>query len=228
MVAEKLGHSNYSDIADLNLQSCAIRMVDLAPADLFYNLRSVNLEHNNLTSFSGLVYLPNIKALCLNNNHIESILPRQKAQAHLTNRQILSHKGSSKGSREVDHADNLEPLMGSLVVLHLSHNGISNYCQSAAQQAHQSQSTLPPRYSNENRQVEGWEGLHWLRELVLEPNRMKALGENFFGQAVLLELHLAENRLQELNHLQPLTELRRLLLGMNKLQPSLLLGQTRL
>jgi hypothetical protein len=36
-------------------------MVDLAPADLFHNMHSVNLEHNNLTSFSGLVYLPNIK-----------------------------------------------------------------------------------------------------------------------------------------------------------------------
>uniref|UniRef100_A0A8C7RE95 Leucine rich repeat containing 9 n=1 Tax=Oncorhynchus mykiss TaxID=8022 RepID=A0A8C7RE95_ONCMY len=61
MVAEKLGHSNYSDVVDLNLQSSAISMVDLAPADLFHNMRSVNLEHNNLTSFSGLVYLPNIK-----------------------------------------------------------------------------------------------------------------------------------------------------------------------
>ncbi len=37
------------------------RMVDLSPADLFCSLRSVNLDHNNLTSFSGLIYLPNIK-----------------------------------------------------------------------------------------------------------------------------------------------------------------------
>lgn len=36
-------------------------MVDLAPADLFSNLRSINLDHNNLTSFSGLIFLPNIK-----------------------------------------------------------------------------------------------------------------------------------------------------------------------
>lgn len=36
-------------------------MVDLSPADLFSSLRSVNLDHNNLTSFSGLIYLPNIK-----------------------------------------------------------------------------------------------------------------------------------------------------------------------
>uniref|UniRef100_A0A3B5LPI9 Leucine rich repeat containing 9 n=1 Tax=Xiphophorus couchianus TaxID=32473 RepID=A0A3B5LPI9_9TELE len=35
-------------------------MVDLCP-DLFANLCSINLEHNNLTSFSGLIYLPNVK-----------------------------------------------------------------------------------------------------------------------------------------------------------------------
>uniref|UniRef100_A0A3Q2T1F8 Leucine rich repeat containing 9 n=1 Tax=Fundulus heteroclitus TaxID=8078 RepID=A0A3Q2T1F8_FUNHE len=60
-IAEKLGHSNYKDIAYLTLQSCSIRMVDLCPPDLFINLRSVNLDHNNLTSFSGLIHLPNIK-----------------------------------------------------------------------------------------------------------------------------------------------------------------------
>lgn len=37
------------------------RIVDLSPADLFRSLRSVNLDHNNLTSFSGLIYLQNIK-----------------------------------------------------------------------------------------------------------------------------------------------------------------------
>uniref|UniRef100_A0A8C7RDG2 Leucine rich repeat containing 9 n=1 Tax=Oncorhynchus mykiss TaxID=8022 RepID=A0A8C7RDG2_ONCMY len=226
MVAEKLGHSNYSDVVDLNLQSSAISMVDLAPADLFHNMRSVNLEHNNLTSFSGLVYLPNIKALCLNYNHIESILPRQKAQAPLTNRQILYHKvnssgygqqGSSKGSRY----QHLEPLMSSLEVLHLSHNGISNMANLQLSRLTNLKALF--LQGNEISQVEGLEGLHQLRELVLDRNRIKALGENsFFGQAFLLELHLAENRLRELNHLQPLTELRRLFLGMNKLQVPLL------
>lgn len=97
------------------------RIVDLCPSDQFCNLHSVNLEHNNLTSFSGLIYLPNIKvqialnvinlradlrrtditstsslqALSLNYNHIESILPRQKA--HLTNKQILHSKVHSSG-----------------------------------------------------------------------------------------------------------------------------------
>lgn len=67
--------------------------------------------------------------------------------------------------------------------------------------------------------MDGLEGLHQLRELVLDRNRIKALADNsFIAQNVLLELHLAENRIRELSNLGPLTELRKLFLGMNKLQ----------
>lgn len=67
--------------------------------------------------------------------------------------------------------------------------------------------------------MDGLEGLHQLRELVLDKNRIKALDDNsFIAQNVLLELHLAENRIRELSNLEPLTELRKLFLGMNKLQ----------
>lgn len=72
---------------------------------------------------------------------------------------------------------------------------------------------------NEISQVDGLEGLHQLRELALDRNRIKALSDNsFIAQNVLLELHLAENRIRELSNLEPLTELRKLFLGMNKLQ----------
>lgn len=71
---------------------------------------------------------------------------------------------------------------------------------------------------NEISQVEGLEGLQ-LRELVLDKNRIKTLGKNaFIAQNVLVELHLAGNRIRELNHLDPLVELRKLVLDMNKLQ----------
>lgn len=67
--------------------------------------------------------------------------------------------------------------------------------------------------------MEGLEGLFQLKELVLDKNRIKALSEtSFIAQGALLELHLAENRIRELNHLEPLTELRKLFLTMNKLQ----------
>ncbi|XP_035023864.2 leucine-rich repeat-containing protein 9 isoform X1 [Hippoglossus stenolepis] len=226
MVAEKLGHSNFSDITYLTLQSCSIRSVDLSPVDIFIGLRSVNLDHNNLTSFSGLVYLPNIKALCLNNNHIESILPRQRTQAHLTNRQILHSKvhssgygqqSSSKGNRETGPTGSQEPLMGSLEVLHLSHNGISSLANLQLSRLTNLKALF--LQGNDISQVEGLEGLRHLRELVLDRNRIKSLAENsFIAQNVLLELRLEENRIRELNHLDPLTELRKLFLGMNKLQ----------
>ncbi|KAK2826054.1 hypothetical protein Q5P01_020268 [Channa striata] len=224
MVADKLGHSNYTDITCLTLQSCSIRIVDLSPADLFTSLRSVNLDHNKLTSFSGLIYLPNIKALCLNYNHIESILPRQKV--HLTNRQILHNKVHSSGygqqitskvSRETGATGSLEPLMGSLEVLHLSHNGISNMANLQLSRLTNLKALF--LQGNEISQVEGLEGLHQLRELVLDRNRIKALTEmSLISQNALLELHLAENRIRELNNFDPLTELRKLFLGLNKLQ----------
>lgn len=49
------------------------RIVDLCPSDQFCNLHSVNLEHNNLTSFSGLIYLPNIKVqIALNVTNLQA------------------------------------------------------------------------------------------------------------------------------------------------------------
>ncbi|XP_029973525.1 leucine-rich repeat-containing protein 9 [Salarias fasciatus] len=225
-IAEKLGHSNYSEITYLTLQSCSIRMVDLSPADVFCKLRSVNLDHNNLTSFSGLIHLPSVKALCLNYNHIESILPRQKTQAHLTSRQILHSKvhssgygqqSPSKASREAGPSGSLEPLMGSLEVLHLSHNGISNMANLQLSRLTNLKALF--LQGNEISQVEGLEGLQQLRELVLDKNRIKVLSKSSFAaQGVLVELHLSENRIRELNHLDSLTELRKLFLGVNKLQ----------
>ncbi|KAF7251925.1 Leucine-rich repeat-containing protein 9 [Varanus komodoensis] len=61
MVAERLGHSNFSKMQELNWTASMIRMVDLVPVDHFTNITSVNLQNNNLTSFSGLIFLPNIK-----------------------------------------------------------------------------------------------------------------------------------------------------------------------
>ncbi|XP_069571028.1 leucine-rich repeat-containing protein 9 isoform X2 [Brachyistius frenatus] len=225
-VAEKLGHTNYKDITYLTLQSCSIRMIDLSPAELFCNLCRVNLDHNNLTSFSGLIYLPKIKALSLNYNHIESILPRQRTQTHLTHRQILYSKVHSSGygqqrppksNRDAGPTGSLETLMESLEVLHLSHNGISNMANLQLSRLTNLKALL--LQGNEISQVEGLEGLHQLRELVLDKNRIKGLAKNSFtAQTVLLELHLAGNRIRELNHLNPLIMLHKLFLGMNKLQ----------
>ncbi|XP_077477908.1 leucine-rich repeat-containing protein 9 [Stigmatopora argus] len=224
LVAEKLGHSNYASITYLTLQSCGIRTVDLSPIDLFFNLSTINLDHNNLTCFSGIIHLPNVKVLYLNHNRIESILPRQKT--FLTNRQLLHNKVHSsgygqqtlcKGSRLLAPTIILEPLMSSLEILHLSNNGISNMANLELSRL----TNLKVLFlqGNEITQVEGLEGLHQLKELVLDRNRIRGLYENsFISQGSLMELHLTENRIRELNHLYPLVELHKLFLGMNKLQ----------
>uniref|UniRef100_A0A667GUZ8 Leucine rich repeat containing 9 n=1 Tax=Lynx canadensis TaxID=61383 RepID=A0A667GUZ8_LYNCA len=61
MIAERQGHSNFTQMQELSWTSSSIRTVDLIPVDQFRNVCNVNLQNNNLTSFSGLIYLPNVK-----------------------------------------------------------------------------------------------------------------------------------------------------------------------
>ncbi|XP_028821542.1 leucine-rich repeat-containing protein 9-like isoform X2 [Denticeps clupeoides] len=226
MVSEKLGHSNFTEISKLELSSCSIRMVDLSPADLFLNLHSINLEHNNLTSFCGLICLPKLKILCLNYNHVESILPREKGSVQLSSRQMLYNRvpssgygqqNSSKTIRDSVPGDCLDPIMPSLEVLYLGYNGISNLSELQLSRLTNLRALF--LQGNEIKSVEGLNGLCSLRELVLDRNRIRTLGENSFCTlSSLLELHLVENRIRELNNLQPLIQLHRLFLGMNKIQ----------
>uniref|UniRef100_A0A8D0H1M9 Leucine rich repeat containing 9 n=1 Tax=Sphenodon punctatus TaxID=8508 RepID=A0A8D0H1M9_SPHPU len=226
MIAERLGHSNFTKMQELNWTTSTIRSVDLVPADQFRSVCNVNLQNNNLTSFSGLIYLPNVKILCLNYNRIESILPRQKPQNHLTNRQLLYQKvtssgygqqGLSKGSRDAGFGENLPPIMQSLEVLHLGYNGISNLAQ--LQIGRLKNLKFLFLQGNEISQIEGLEGLQHLQELVLDHNRVKTINESAFArQCSLLALHLEENRLRELNNLQPLVKLQKLFLGFNRIQ----------
>ncbi|XP_053357223.1 leucine-rich repeat-containing protein 9 [Clarias gariepinus] len=225
MLAEKLGQVNYKEMEELELSGCSIRTVDLAPAELFAKLRIVNLERNNLTSFSGLVYLPSVKVLYLNHNHIESILPRQKANTHLSSRQQLYQKvhssgygqQSSKNSiRENVNVQSLKPLMCSLEVLHLSYNSISNLSDMQLSRLTGLRALF--LQGNEIVQVEGLDGLSLLRELVLDQNRVRMLNEYWFrSHTHLIELSLNNNRLRNLTHLQ-LTHLQRLYINNNKLQ----------
>ncbi|KAG8453463.1 hypothetical protein GDO86_000189 [Hymenochirus boettgeri] len=226
LITEKLGHQRFTELQDLNWRSSSIRSVDLTPADQFINIHTVNLENNNLTSFSGLIFLPNVKKLYLNHNVIVSVLPQPKSQSHLTNRQILHQKvsssgygkqGSPKGNRETVIGESLSPIMPSLEVLHLGYNGIS--CLPSLQLARLRNLKSLYLQGNEIGQVEGLENLQFLRELVLDHNRIKVITETSFAKLHhLVSLNLEGNRLRELNNLHPLLNLKRLLVGFNKIQ----------
>ncbi|XP_005098353.1 leucine-rich repeat-containing protein 9 [Aplysia californica] len=214
-IAEKLGHSSFLEVRELDLPNCAIRTVDLGTGEQFINLRSVNLEHNNLQSFTGLIHLVNLRVLCLNHNHIECIVPKSKTTPSLKGG---SRFGGNFPSKNVDYfAENCAPVLENLEVLHLGYNGIKDM---AALQL----SRLPSLKAlflqgNEIVKVEGLDGLHDLRELVLDRNKIKQLSEySFINQWNLQELHLEENRLRDLVGLGCLENLLRLYLGSNRIQ----------
>ncbi|XP_045307094.1 leucine-rich repeat-containing protein 9 isoform X5 [Leopardus geoffroyi] len=226
MIAERQGHSNFTQMQELSWTSSSIRTVDLIPVDQFRNVCNVNLQNNNLTSFSGLIYLPKVKVLCLNYNHIESIMPRLKPQTHLTNRQLLYQKvpssgygqqGTSKINRDTTNSENLPPIMHSLEVLHLGYNGICNLIQLQLNRLRNLKFLF--LQGNEISQIEGLDNLVVLQELVVDHNRIRALNDSAFAKpSSLLALHLEENRLRELSKLQSLVKLEKLFLGYNKIQ----------
>lgn len=211
-VAEKLGHATFQDVRELDLPGCSIRTVDLGAPDQFINLRSVNLENNNLSSFSGLTSLVNLRVLCLNNNHVECVVPRSKVV------QPKQRYVPGQASRIAEYyPENLTPVLEHLEVLHLGYNGIKD--MGALQLGRLPSLKALFLQGNEITKVEGLEGLHDLRELVLDRNKIKSVSEfAFANQWNLQELHMEENRLREVGPLGCLENLQRLYLGSNRVQ----------
>ncbi|ESO85654.1 hypothetical protein LOTGIDRAFT_155146 [Lottia gigantea] len=201
-IAEKLFHSNFAEVRELDLPSSSIKTVDLGPSDMFVNLRSVNLENNNLTSFSGLIHLVNVRVLCLNHNNIECILPRTK---------------NKKGLAGDFCADSYSPILENLEVLHLGYNNIKEMSTLQLNRLPSLKALF--LQGNEICKIDGMDGLHELRELVLDRNKIKGVSElSFINQWNLQELHLEENRLRDLSNLACLENLQRLYLGSNRIQ----------
>lgn len=211
-VAEKLGHSNFVEVCELDLPSQGLRNIDLGNGDSFSYLTSVNLEHNNLTCFGGLVYLTNLKVLCLNFNHIECIVAKPRASNPVASQQ-------NRGLVDSVTADVNPAILHKLEVLHIGFNGISNMTALQLGRLRNLRSLF--MQGNEISKVDGLDALTELRELVLDKNKIKSFGENSFtGQWKLTELHVEENRLRDLSNLELLANLQRLYIGMNRIQES--------
>uniref|UniRef100_A0A2K5QVV6 Leucine rich repeat containing 9 n=1 Tax=Cebus imitator TaxID=2715852 RepID=A0A2K5QVV6_CEBIM len=211
MIAEQQGHSNFTQMQELNWTSSSIRYNHFIIC-LFIIIKLYNYHFSEV--------------LCLNYNHIESIMPRLKPQTHLTNRQLLYQKvpssgygqqGISKTNRDTMSSENLPPIMHSLEVLHLGYNGICNLIQLQLNRLRNLKFLF--LQGNEISQVEGLDNLVVLQELVVDHNRIRAFNDSAFAKpSSLLALHLEENRLRELGKLQSLVKLEKLFLGYNKIQ----------
>jgi len=109
------------------------------------------------------------------------------------------------------------PVLEKLEVLHLGYNGISDLAALQLNRLVGLKSLF--LQGNEIVRVEGLEGLAELRELVLDRNKIKFVGDNsFIDQYRLSELHMEENRLRDVANLHHLHSLQRLYLGMNRIQ----------
>ncbi|KAI6657936.1 hypothetical protein LOD99_15654 [Oopsacas minuta] len=189
-IAERIGHSNFSNIRELSLVNQSIKSFDLDPIESLDNLRSLNLENNQLTSLEGLLELNRLRILCVNSNKITSL--------HST------------------HDDVQYPVLTNLHVLQLASNTIANL---GPLQLHRFPSLKALFLQNNDiSSLEGLEELPSLIELVLDRNKIKYIAEKDIASLKnILELHLEENRLRYLPDLSALVSLHRLFLGNNRI-----------
>jgi len=223
-LVEKFGYQdgvsrvNLSTIDELDLRDCDIRSVHLESEKLS-NLTSLNMMGNLLTHFSGLVYLKELKTLCLNNNNIESVFPLTKHQRAQMNRSqysqyqkkdVTEKRLTAKASDDCDLLPNLE-------VLHLGSNRIKEMSLLQLKRFPALKSLFLD--GNDITKIDGLDGCSHLRHLVLDRNRIKQIDPTSFqGQWRLEELHLDSNRLTYMSNIRPLVNLKRLYLGMNRIQ----------
>lgn len=196
MVLEQLNDVPFSSLKKMDFPNCSLKHVDLSPVESFNNLLSLNLESNSLTSFSGLIYLNQLKVLCLNHNRVEAMI---------RSRDLPSGQLPADG------------VLRSLEVLHLAYNGINDLVPLQLNKLISLKALF--LQGNEIVQMEGLDGMKSLTELVLDRNKIKTLeNSSLLSLRSLRELHIEENRLKELCNFSSFISLERLYIGMNRIQ----------
>ena len=188
-ICERIGHNNFSSLRELTLVNQSVKSLDLDPIESLDNLRSLNLESNQLTSLSGLLDLKHLKVLCLNSNKISSLSCAADADTY--------------------------PVLPSLEVLQLASNGIPRLHPLQLHRLPALKALF--LQNNELSSLEGVEEFPSLLELVLDRNKIKFIPERDLSPLRnILELHLEENRLKFLPELGELASVRKLFLGSNR------------
>lgn len=214
-LVEKLGHSFWQHVRELDLSRSKLRELDALHADGFANLRELNLDGNAVSSLATLPKLPALTVLRLNNNLLSTLAESGatvrggRGGAHSgggSSVMVVGESGGGSGLASMPHLEVLQlgfnqltdlpvlrlHLVSSLKVLHLQ--------------------------GNELTRIDGLDGLLHLRELVLDRNKIKALEPGSLASLNnLRELRMEEVGLRSLSHFGPLPLLHALFLGGNRI-----------
>lgn len=165
--SDGVAHVNLNSIDELDLRDCDIRSVHLEP-EMLTNLTSLNMMGNLLSNFSGLIYLKEMKTLCLSNNNIESVFPLTKHQRAQMNRSQYSQyqKREVCEKRLTVKASEDSELLPKLEVLHLGSNKIKDMSLLQLRRFPALKSLFLE--ANDITKIDGLEGCSNIRHLVLD------------------------------------------------------------
>ncbi|KAL5103465.1 Leucine-rich repeat-containing protein 9 [Taenia crassiceps] len=192
-VLASLGLESPDQVTHFNYEDGGIRSVELKPSQAFFNLHTLNLQNNRLTSFEGLLQLENLEVLWLPGNKVSTLCSsnssRDMKATYLPKLAVLSLAQNDIISLIPLHLNRFPALR----TLFLQDNAIST--------------------------LSGLTEMGNLRHLVLDRNKFrKLLHVEFTSLSCLVELHLEGNRLREIPSLEHLEELCHLYLGGNRLE----------